>query len=426
MRLPSVLELRSVCRGGPGGTGWRNIICETETDRRGRYDPLALNEIMATEGYRLCSNAASRLAGSRRRRCKAAGLSRSTKCPTRRRASSATGSPKAAAAALRFQFPASTRRRWRSRFLAGGGATIITPTRPAILFDMENVATGERHFAALRLARNYDTKLPQIESLDPGAPLQFHAETRERSALGWLFIAAGAAAALVSLPILAGRIQMGEGCRKRLAGAVEGDRTWREINRYGGKCLAAAGSTIAIAGAVGLFVPTHREEAFGIWATAAAAGAALAPLLLIRLKAHRLRGGRWSRLAGIAFSAALAIGIAVFLKEFVIAAYLVHGTSTAPEIPARSRVLVWKLGDAPRPGDLVIFRPTWTPPFDLLQTAPLRFEVAHFSGKNRFAGRVVECGAVTTTVSRNGEDPMVVERAEIDGRIITVLWRRNQ
>ncbi len=106
----------------------------------------------------------------------------------------------------------------------------------------------------------------------------------------------------------------------------------------------------------------------------------------------------WKRWLG---RVALTLIIVIILRTFVVVAYGVSGDSAAPEIPAGSRILAWKLSRSFSPGDLIAY--------------------AH--GDKTYVGRVVNSSAAEITVNRNGEPDDTIPRSRVVGKVISVLWR---
>jgi len=89
------------------------------------------------------------------------------------------------------------------------------------------------------------------------------------------------------------------------------------------------------------------------------------------------------------------------LRQWVVSAYTIKNDSLAPELPAGSYVLAWKLARTYGPGALVVYR----------------------DGDRYFAGRVSAATAGEVRVNRNGVPDSAVPRSALRGRIVTVLWR---
>jgi serine/threonine protein kinase len=107
---------------------------------------------------------------------------------------------------------------------------------------------------------------------------------------------------------------------------------------------------------------------------------------------------RWRKQA---VSVALAVLIALVLRTWVIGAYTIKADALAPELPAGSLVLAWKVTRDFYPGDLIVYRSE------------------NFSGVGRVTGN--EPDAVR--VNRNESVDFHVPRTSIEGKVISVLWR---
>ena len=100
-------------------------------------------------------------------------------------------------------------------------------------------------------------------------------------------------------------------------------------------------------------------------------------------------------------SAGIAALIAMVLRIFVVGAYVISGSSAEPELPAGSRILVWKPGHTFTIGDMI----------------------AYDHAGNTFAGRVVSAADASITVNRNGQPDESISRSQVTGKVISVYWR---
>jgi len=100
-------------------------------------------------------------------------------------------------------------------------------------------------------------------------------------------------------------------------------------------------------------------------------------------------------------SVALAVIIALVLRTWFVGAYTIKTDALAPELPAGSMVLAWKLTRAYSPGDLIVYR------------------IEEFNSVGRVTG--MEPDAVQ--VNRNGTADFRVARSAIQGRVFSVVWR---
>jgi serine/threonine protein kinase len=118
----------------------------------------------------------------------------------------------------------------------------------------------------------------------------------------------------------------------------------------------------------------------------------------VRAAATPRSPARWRKQA---VSVALAVLIALVLRTWVIGAYTIKTDALAPELPAGSLVLAWKVTRDFSPGDLIVYRSE------------------NFSGVGRVTGN--EPDAVR--VNRNESVDFRVPRTSIEGKVISVLWR---
>ncbi len=96
------------------------------------------------------------------------------------------------------------------------------------------------------------------------------------------------------------------------------------------------------------------------------------------------------------YTLGLALGIALFLRAFVIQAFTMPNNSAAPEIPKGSLVLAWKLGNNYAPGDFIVYT----------------------LAEHYFIGKVITVRETEIQVRRFGKDDWSVPREEVWGRVI--------
>lgn len=113
-------------------------------------------------------------------------------------------------------------------------------------------------------------------------------------------------------------------------------------------------------------------------------------------KAHHWRKGAIQLLVGVAFALAV--------KAWVLGSYKISSDSLSPEIPAGSYVLAWKPARLFRPGDLIVYR----------------------RRDRALSGRVEKSDAESLVINRNGMSAERIPRADVCGRIVTVLWRGSK
>ncbi len=91
----------------------------------------------------------------------------------------------------------------------------------------------------------------------------------------------------------------------------------------------------------------------------------------------------------------------LLIRQFVVGSYQVPGNSAAPEIPAGSYILVWKLSRSAAPGELI----------------------AYVRDGKTFVGRVVRSSDTDITVNRNSAQDESFPRSRVIGKVVSVLWR---
>jgi signal peptidase I len=100
----------------------------------------------------------------------------------------------------------------------------------------------------------------------------------------------------------------------------------------------------------------------------------------------------------------IALPIALAIRTFFLQPFAISGNRAAPEIPAGSEVMVWKLSSSFVPGDVIAYR----------------------HGEETYVGRVVLNGPAEVTVNRNGEPNDVIPRDRVIGKVVSVYWRGTQ
>lgn len=93
---------------------------------------------------------------------------------------------------------------------------------------------------------------------------------------------------------------------------------------------------------------------------------------------------------------ALAAVIALFLRAFFLTPYRAVGASVAPEIPAGSHVLAWRVAPKFAPGDIAVYQ----------------------NGDHTFLGRVTAVSDTGLTVARANQPEQSVARRAVIGRVV--------
>lgn len=96
-----------------------------------------------------------------------------------------------------------------------------------------------------------------------------------------------------------------------------------------------------------------------------------------------------------------AIAVALLLRAFVVQTFWTTTEAAAPEFPRGSLVVVWKASRTFTAGELITYI---------------------YKGRVQ-VGRIIESGAETAAVSRNGTEPSSIPHSQIVGKVISVLWR---
>jgi signal peptidase I len=122
------------------------------------------------------------------------------------------------------------------------------------------------------------------------------------------------------------------------------------------------------------------------------------------LKASPVAPPNWKyRIWKIARTVLIALGIALFLRAFVLQPFRIPVNAYAPEIPQGSWVLAWKLTRNYAPGDFIVY----------------------VEAQQHYLGKVIAVRETEIQVRRHGKDDHVVPQAQVIGRVI-VNSRTNQ
>lgn len=104
----------------------------------------------------------------------------------------------------------------------------------------------------------------------------------------------------------------------------------------------------------------------------------------------------------LAVAASVLLVLAVFgIRAEVAEAFFVPGGSVAPQLPAGSRCLVYKLSSDFKPGDIIVYSPTERPQSRFLAVV-----------------RGIDAGTNGLIVERNQVKPYVVARSAVVGRVV--------
>jgi Signal peptidase, peptidase S26 len=102
------------------------------------------------------------------------------------------------------------------------------------------------------------------------------------------------------------------------------------------------------------------------------------------------------RLRRIARNVIVTIAVVLTLRTFVLTPYRAVGASVAPEIPAGSRVLAWKIAPRFSPGDVAVYR----------------------EGDHAYLGRVTGVKAEGISIVRNNQPEQTIAHDLVIGRVI--------
>ena len=104
------------------------------------------------------------------------------------------------------------------------------------------------------------------------------------------------------------------------------------------------------------------------------------------------------RLRRIARNLIVAIAVVLTLRTFFLTPYRAVGASVAPEIPAGSHVLAWKVAPRFSPGDVAVYR----------------------EGDHAYLGRVTGVNAEGLSIVRNNQPEQTIAHDLVIGRVIVV------
>ena len=222
---------------------------------------------------------------------------------------------------------------------------------------------------------------------------------------GIAIMTAGLIVFTLAQPLWLGSMPMNKFYGIRFPQAFTSTERWNAVQRQGGLTLVKISGVIVLLGLIGPFVRTEDQVSYSLVA------AFMTVVAVLYAAGHTWWWTRSLPATGPAprpgkmhfWGGALVLGVllAFTLRLFVVQAYVIKTNSLAPELPAGSRVLVWKLGQSYAPGDLITY---------------LHEHEAH-------VGRVVEATRTNVTVNRNEQKNLSVEPRSIAGKVFSVYWR---
>ena len=222
---------------------------------------------------------------------------------------------------------------------------------------------------------------------------------------GMGFMTMGCVLFSLSLPLWLGLMPMNPVYGFRIPQAFISEERWYDVQRQGGLSLMKISGVIVLIGLIGLFVLPRDEEIYALASTLMMLVALLYAIGHTCWWARKLPGtgpalspGRFHFWGG---TLVFAVALAFTLRLFVVQPFKIPSNSLAPELPAGSRFLVWKLGQSFAPGDLI----------------------AYWHEQETYVGRVVQMTQTNVMVNRNGTNDLSIEPETIVGRVVSVYWR---
>jgi hypothetical protein len=186
----------------------------------------------------------------------------------------------------------------------------------------------------------------------------------------------------------------------RIPASYASPQRWYDINAYGGLTMAGWSIVTIAVGLVGFFVLPRYRDPYISAAVGMTLLATMFPLLQIlwwvrKLPVQGPLPRRRQRDFWLAKCIA-ALPIAFFLKTFVAEVFIAPGNSMAPEVPAESRVLGWKLVPRFVPGDLITY----------------------LHQDKTYLGRVTRVEKNQIWITRNKTPEQAVEMHNVTGRLL--------
>jgi len=76
---------------------------------------------------------------------------------------------------------------------------------------------------------------------------------------GWMNMICGVIFILVGIPLAAGRVKRNRSFGFRFRACMEDERTWYDVNRYGGRLLILFSIPLVVLGVISLFLPLREN-----------------------------------------------------------------------------------------------------------------------------------------------------------------------
>jgi tRNA A-37 threonylcarbamoyl transferase component Bud32 len=223
------------------------------------------------------------------------------------------------------------------------------------------------------------------------------ADTTDTSFVGTMFVLYGALFFSFGLPLWLRMAPMNSFYGAQFRESFESEERWYEINAYLGVRVMRWSLLIAATGIAGFFLlPGKTYPLHAIWMVLATQ---VAPFFETKIWVARMKGAKPTLVRRWGLSAIRCVVVAtifaMFVRTFVAQPYRVKGDTLAPELPAGSRCVAWKLA-RPVVGDILIYE----------------------RGGYSLLGRVTGAAAGAFTISRNNTEPISVPLEEVVGRIV--------
>lgn len=202
------------------------------------------------------------------------------------------------------------------------------------------------------------------------------------------------------IPLILRMVPMNAFYGIRIPAAYASPQRWFDINAYGALTMANWSTVTIAVGLIGFFVLPRYRDPYISAAVGMTLLATMFPLLQILWWVRRLPAqGPVPRRRHYDFLWAkclTALPIAFFIRTFAAEVFITPGNSMAPEVPAESRVLAWKLTARFVPGDIITY----------------------LHQEKTFLGRVSRVEKNQIWITRNNTPEQPVEMHNVTGRLL--------
>ncbi len=211
----------------------------------------------------------------------------------------------------------------------------------------------------------------------------------------------GLAIAALNVPLILHMVPPNRFYGIRLRASFQSAQRWYEVNEYGGRLFAGWGTFLMAAGLCGFFILPKYQDLFIPAIVALSMLCVFLPVAQTLWWVHRRLPVQGppprSRHRDFFWGKALAaIGIAFFLRTFVLQAFVAWGQSMAPEVPPNTWVLAWKLVPKFAAGDFITYD----------------------HEDKTYLGRVTRVEENRLWITRNNTPELAVDMQRVSGRLV--------